>query len=146
MLNIVFLCHGNICRSPMAEYIMKNIVKDKKVNIISRALSDEEIGNNIYPNAIEVLNKHNIPAGEHRAKKVNIKELDEANYIIVMDNYNLTRLKYDRDKVYKLKYFINSDEDILDPWYTRDFDTCFEKIEMCCQAFYKYLLDKKEIS
>lgn len=145
MLNIVFLCHGNICRSPMAEYIMKHITKGKNINIISRALSNEEIGNSIYPNALEILYKNNIPVGEHSAKRVITEELDNADYIIVMDDLNLARLNYKSAKVYKLKYFINSNDDIADPWYTRDFNTCYKEIYNCCEKFYKFLLEKKEI-
>lgn len=146
MLNIIFLCHGNICRSPMAEYIMKDIVKNDNINIISRALLDEEIGNSIYPNSLEMLKKHNIPFGRHQAKRVTKDELDKADYIIVMDDLNLSRLNYKSDRVYKLKYFINSYDDILDPWYTRNFDTCYNEIHECCVEFYKYLLKNKEIN
>lgn len=70
MTNVLFLCHGNICRSPMAEYIMKDLTKNRNdVYVESKAVSSEEIGNSIYPKAAATLRKHNIPFGNHRARK-----------------------------------------------------------------------------
>lgn len=140
-MKILFVCHGNICRSPMAEYIMKDISKFDNFVIESRATSFEEIGNDIYYLAKDVLRRNNIPFSKHHAKRITREDYQNFDYIIVMDEYNLSNLlriigKDKNKKVYKLLSFINSSKDVDDPWYTRRFDECFEEIYNGCNALY----------
>ena len=127
--SILFVCHGNICRSPMAEYIFKYI-SNNKYKVESRATSFEEIGNDIYPNAKKVLDKHNIPYVRHRAKQITVDDYNNFDVIVCFDEYNiknLYRLIHDKSKVIKLL-----DYDIDDPWYTRDFDRTYNEIYQGC--------------
>lgn len=140
MTNILFLCHGNICRSPMAEYIMKYIARDRAdVYIESKAVSSEEIGNSIYPRAAGTLKKHNIPFGNHRARRITKEDYDKFDYIIVMEEYNLPRLfriigEDPLGKVYKLLDFTDTPGDIEDPWYSGNFERVYEQILKGCNC------------
>ena len=140
---ILFVCHGNICRSVMAEYIMKSLVDGFIIE--SRATSTEEIGNDIYPNIKYVLDNHNIKYDRHYAKQITKNDYNEFDYIIVMDDYNLYNLKriignIDTNKVYKLNNFIGSSKDVDDPWYTRKFEDCYEEIKKACIALKKIII------
>ena len=140
MTKILFICHGNICRSPMAEYIMKDLVKNREdIYVESKAVSTEEIGNPIYPPAVKTLNKHNIPFGNHRARQVKREDYNEFDYLVVMEEYNLPRLfrilgDDPENKVYKLLDFTNTPGDIEDPWYTGNYEKVFEQITMGCKG------------
>ena len=140
MIKIMFVCHGNICRSPMAEYIMKDLTKNRNdVYVESKAVSSEEIGNSIYPKAAATLRKHNIPFGNHRARKTEKKDYDKFDYIIVMEEYNLPRLfrilgDDPQKKVYKLLDFTAASGDIEDPWYSGNFEKVFEQITEGCKG------------
>lgn len=134
--SILFVCHGNICRSPMAEYIFKYI-SNNKYRVESRATSLEEIGNDIYPNAKKVLDKHNIPYTKHEAKQITIDDYNNFDVIVCFDDYNiknLERLIHDKSKVIKLL-----DYDIDDPWYTRDFDRTYNEIYQGCLKLLKQM-------
>ena len=144
MTKVLFLCHGNICRSPIAEYVMKHISRGRDdIYIESKAVSSEEIGNPIYPKAAATLKKYGIPFGEHRARQIVKQDYNNFDYIIVMEQYNLPRLfriiEEDKDnKVYRLLDFTNTTGDIEDPWYTGNFDKVYTQIEQGC----KCLLEK----
>lgn len=148
MIKILFVCHGNICRSPMAEFIMKDLVKDRNdFYIESKATSYEEIGNSIYPPAKRVLSKHNIKFEERSARRMEKSDYDKFDYIIIMDSNNernIMRIIDDdpQNKVHKLLYYTGSNKDISDPWYTGMFDECFLEIEKGCKALLNYI-DKK---
>lgn len=131
MKSVLFVCHGNICRSVMAEYIFK--AKYPNVKCASRAVSNEEIGNDIYPPAKRCLDKHNVPYGRHYAKRITQEDYDDYDLIYVMDESNMRiihRLLDDKD--HKIKMLC--DEEVQDPWYTGDFDAVFYQISSAIES------------
>ena len=145
MKKILFLCHGNICRSPMAEYICNDLAKNRNdIYIESKAVSSEEIGNSIYPKAAGILRKYGIPFGNHKARRIIKEDYDAFDYIVVMEEYNLPRLfriiGEDTDnKVSRLLDFTDTPGDIEDPWYSGRFDYVFEQIKKGCEALLKQI-------
>lgn len=138
MRSVLFVCHGNICRSAMAKYIFRYLTNNK-VLVDSRATSTEEIGNDIYPNAKKQLDIHNIPYDRHYAKQITQDDYDKYDLILCFDEeniYNLDRMFKDTSKVRKLS--INN---IEDPWYTRDFDKCFNEIYEACLSLKEEILN-----
>ena len=136
MKKVMFVCHGNICRSPMAKYIFKYITNGEFI-IESRATSTEEIGNDLYYLTKDILDKNKIPYDTHIAKQLTKDEYNEYDYIIVFDEYNKSNIKRligEDNKVRKL--LIN---DIDDPWYTRDFDKAYKDIYEGCSMLYEEL-------
>lgn len=145
MIKIMFVCHGNICRSPMAEFIMKDIVKrnhkEDKYLIDSTATSFEEIGNDIYPPTKIVLKNNNISFARREARRLKKSEYDLFDIILVMDRNNLNnieRITNDLTKVKMLGSFA-SIGDISDPWYSGKFEECFKEIKLSCEGLFKYL-------
>ena len=133
MTRICFICLGNICRSPMAEYILKQKLKDNNINDIiveSRAISYEEQGNPIYPEAKKVLLKNNIEVGNHKAKRIEKDDINKFDYFICMEDYHVSASKNilgNNISIFKL-----TDYDIEDPWYTRNFDKVYKEIDEGC--------------
>lgn len=153
MSKIIFVCHGNICRSPMAECIFSDIVKknhkEKDYYISSAAVSYEEEGNGIYPPAKRTLVCHNIPLINHRARRIEKDDYDNYDYIIAMDKSNLYYLKNilgedKKKKIHLLTEYSSKKEDISDPWYTGDFETAYCDIAQGCNGLYSYLESLKE--
>lgn len=151
MFNVAFVCLGNICRSPVAELVFKNIVEERGLSssfcISSFGTSNCEEGSNIYPPAKHTLIMHGI-AGNHIAKQISLQDVINNDYILVMDSNNLfdlLRLTGGEfgDKIFKLRSFTDDPRDVADPWYTRDFDKAFADIEEGCRAFLEYLLKEK---
>ena len=149
MIRIVFCCHGNICRSPMAEYIMKELVRreglEDEFEISSCAVSTEELGNGIYPPAKNELRARGIPFGEHYAVQLRSSDYDKYDLFIVMDGSNLRRardiLGGDREgKLHKLMEYAGSGRDVSDPWYSRRFDIAFDDIMQGCEGLLKELI------
>ena len=141
MIKILFLCHGNICRSPIAEFVFKNLMKDYKEGfyVDSKAVSRDEIGNGIYPPAQKKLREKNIPFDNHRSTQITLEDYNNFDYIIVMEEYNIPRLMRiigeDVDnKVYKILDFTDTPGDIEDPWYTGNFDETYDDILEGCRA------------
>ena len=152
MIKILFVCHGNICRSPMAEFIFKDIVSKKgmadKFFISSAATSSEEIwngiGNPVYPPAKEELQKHGIFCDGKRAIKLEKTDYEKYDFIIGMDSYNIKNMikifgDDSKNKIYKLLQFANNNRDVDDPWYTRDFEKCYNDILFGCNSLYNFL-------
>lgn len=148
MIRILFVCHGNICRSPMAEFIMKHIVKEENLSssfeISSCATSTEEIGNNIYPPAKKVLDKHKIPYESRQARRITQKDFEYYDYIIVMDENNIRYLSYsfddkDIEKAKMLLSFTKDNRDVADPWYTGGFEIAYNDIYKGCKALLEYI-------
>ena len=151
MTKILFICHGNICRSPMAEFVMKDIVKKQGIEneflISSAATSTEEIGNPVYPPAKRILNKLNIDCSNKRAVRVTPDDYEKYDYLICMDKNNLYNLKYligddTENKVYRLLDFTNNPHDVADPWYTGDFEITLNDVVQGCNALLKYITKK----
>ena len=150
MKQIIFVCHGNICRSPAAEWIMKHLLLKYKLEedffVISRATSLEEIGNDIYPPMKRALYNKEIPFFEHHAKRITLEELEKADYVFYMDELNkryMGRLFGPLpDKCQIITKYSDYPECIDDPWYTGDFDNVVEQIENCCDDIIQKVLLK----
>jgi protein-tyrosine phosphatase len=135
---ILFICHGNICRSPMAEFIFKDLLRSRGLEdrfyIESAAVSTEEIGNSIYPPAKRCLNAHGIPFDKNKtARQITRADYDRFDLIIYMDRMNLRWLRYiipddPQNKFKLLMSYTGRDRDVADPWYTGDFETTFKDI------------------
>ena len=142
MTKILFVCHGNICRSPMAEFVMKDLVakagRGAEFRIASAAVSREEIGNPVYPPARRELQKHGISCAGHAAHQITRSELDSFDYIYYMDRSNAGYLRRlfgsDADKCRPLLR-----HDVADPWYTGDFTQTWEDILEGCTAILEEL-------
>ena len=148
MIKVIFLCHGNICRSTLAQSVFTHFVKkmgtEDQFYIDSRATSREEIGNPPHRGTVKKLQEVGIPVVPHRAVQITLADYDQFDYIIGMDDANIRNLhrilKGDPEKkVYKFLNFAGSNRDIADPWYTGDFDQTYEDVCKGCQAFYEYL-------
>lgn len=153
MIKIMFVCHGNICRSPMAEFILKNMVSQKGLQenfaICSSATSTEEIwngvGNPVYPPARAVLESHGIDPAGKRAVQLNKSDYEKYDLFIGMDNANVRNMRRifggdSKGKIHKLMEYTHSTADVSDPWYTRDFDRCYNDIYKGCKALLKSLI------
>ena len=144
MKKIIFVCHGNICRSPMAEFIFKDLIRqnglENQFYVESAAVSTEEIGNSIYPPAKRCLNAHGIPFDKEKtARQITRADYDRFDLIICMDRMNLRWLKYiipnDPDnKVRLMMSYAGQDRDVADPWYTGDFETTYRDINLATDA------------
>ena len=147
MIKILFVCHGNICRSPMAEFLMKELVHESgcedEFYIESAATSREEIGNGVYPPVKRILDARGIDYSQKRARQMIIADYQKFDYIICMDSYNLRnmeRIVADRDRKYKkLLDFTATPHDVADPWYTGDFDTTEKEIEAGCKGLFEFI-------
>ena len=148
MIRICFICHGNICRSPMAEFIMKHKVKElnleNKFYITSKATSSEELGNDIHPGTQKKLIENNIPYTRHYATRVEETDYDDYDYFICMDDKNIRNLSYIFDEPKNKGYKLLS-KDIADPWYTGDFETTYKDVLEGCEGFLKFLQSEKYI-
>ncbi len=152
MYNILFVCYGNICRSPMAEMIFKDLIfknnKRYKFSCASRATSVEELGNDIYPQAKNKLLEMGIEVERHSSTQMKKSDYDKYDYIIVMEDRNkrdvLRIIDDDKDnKIHLLMEFTDNLKNIDDPWYTGDFDTAYDEIFDGCYGLYQYLLNKE---
>lgn len=147
---ILFVCHGNICRSPMAEFIFKDIIRsqglEEQFYVESAAVSTEEIGNSIYPPAKRCLNAHGIPFDRNKtARQITRADYDRFDLIICMDRMNLRWLKYiipndPQNKVHLMMSYAGIDRDVADPWYTGDFETTYRDITTACESLLHKLL------
>ena len=149
MIKILFVCHGNICRSPMAQFVMEYLVEKRGkrglFHIDSKATSTEEIGNGPYPPAKRKMQEEGIPMHSHRASQITRSDYDKFDLIIGMDNANIRNMLIafggdPEHKIHKLREFTGSQEDIADPWYTGNFDLTYDQVLAGCTA----LLDKLE--
>ena len=154
MKSVLFICHGNICRSPMAEFIMKDMVRKagfEDGRIDSAAVSYEEEGNDIYPPAKRTLNVHGIPFGRHSAHRVTDADASEYDVIVVMDSSNrrlLSRIisPMNMSKVHLMMEYAGRSSDVSDPWYTGDFEKTYRDITEGCTGLLKSLTQPEPTS
>lgn len=148
MIKIMFVCHGNICRSAMSEFIMKDMIANRgledKIQVASSATSREEIGNDMYPPAKRKLDKEHIPYTRHHARQITKSDYAEYDLILCMEQYNIRNLKRiipaDPDnKIHLLLDYSDNPRDISDPWYSGDFDKTFDDIIEGCEGLLEYL-------
>ena len=143
MIRICFVCLGNICRSPMAEEMMKSFLKDKVEDIhyyiTSRGTSSEEEGNDLYPSAKRILDLHGIKYDKHAAKRIVKEDYDKFDFFVCMEKSNMDSLF----KIFQIedssKIILLLNRDISDPWYTRDFETTYQDIYEGINSLYEKL-------
>lgn len=151
-IKILFICHGNICRSPMAQYVMQDLVNkaglSKHFIIDSAATSTEEIGNGVHYGTRQKLREVGVPCGDHRAVQITKKDYNIYDYLIVMDSNNLRNLKRiipndpDAKVSMLLDYANRQGQSIADPWYTGNFDATYRDVLEGCQGLLEYLRDR----
>ena len=143
-IKVLMVCHGNICRSTMAESVMTYLVKqrhmDNQFYINSAATSREEIGNTPHHGTVRKLKEVGIPVVPHRATQMTAQDYEEYDYLIGMDTANIRNMNRiaggdPEGKIYKLLTFAGSGRDVADPWYTGDFDTTYNDVLEGCTAF-----------
>ncbi len=146
IIRILFVCHGNICRSPMAEYIFADLVKKEGLaehfEIGSAATSSEETGNDIYPPAKRILRDNGIPFGIHRARRIEQRDFAYWDCIIGMDDenlYDLRRYSHGSPKISLLLDYTDHPGNVSDPWYTRDFRRTYDDITEGCRGLLEHL-------
>ena len=154
MIRVLFVCHGNICRSTMAESVMTHLVKEKNLleyfYINSAATSREEIGNSPHYGTVGKLRQEGIPVVPHHAVQMTKADYDMYDYLIGMDTANIRNMNRiaggDPDgKIYKLLTFAGSGRDVADPWYTGDFDATYRDVICGCEAFLDKLISSGDI-
>ena len=148
MIKILFVCHGNICRSPMAEFVMKELVRragrEHEFLIESAATSREEIGNDIHYGTRTKLREMGIPFSRRAARQITNADYDDFDYLVAMDDENEYYMNRwwapDTDhKIVRLLSFAGKSRDIADPWYTGNFDQTYDDILEGCTAFLEKL-------
>ena len=153
MTKILFVCHGNICRSPMAEYVMKDLVRqsgrEDEFVIASAATSREELGNPVYPPVRRKLAEHGIRCDGHAARQMTRKDYEEFGYLIGMDRMNLSNMARicggdPEGKCSLLLAHAGQSGDVADPWYTGDFEATWQDVNIGCRALLKELTEKKQ--
>lgn len=152
MINILFICHGNICRSPMAEFVMKDLVQKSglaaQFHIESAATSTEEIGNPVYPPARRKLAEHGISCSGHAARQLRRQDYDNWDLLIGMDQANLRNMARicGGDPAGKLSLLLDYTDrpgDVADPWYTGDFEATWRDVLAGCQGLLAQLQRRK---
>ena len=148
MVKILFVCHGNICRSPMAEFLLKSMVEEKGISnqfyIASAATSTEEIGNPVHYGTRKKLSEYGISCKGKYAVQMTRADYDRYDYLLGMDQWNIRNMqriagKDEQGKIRRLLDFTDHPRDIADPWYTGNFDITYEDIREGCEALLRYL-------
>jgi len=151
MIKVLFVCHGNICRSTMAESVMTYLVEKEgladKFYINSAATSREEIGNGVHHGTVAKLKKEGIPVIPHRAVQMTLNDYEEYDYLIGMDTENIRNMQRisggDPDeKIYKLLTFAGNGLDVADPWYTGDFEATYRDVLAGCKGLLECLKEE----
>lgn len=148
-ISVIFVCHGNICRSPMAEMIFRQLTREAGLSdrfvISSAAVSYEEIGNSIYPPAAQKLKEKGIAISAHSAHRITSQEASQCDFLLIMDSSNERLLKriIPSDQYHKIHYLMEYTDrgqvDVSDPWYSGDFETAYQDIYLGCKALIEVL-------
>lgn len=150
MIKVLFVCHGNICRSPMAEFLMKDMVGKRGLSdrfyIESAATSTEEIGNPVHHGTVGILSRLGISCSKKRARLMSRVDYDRFDFLIGMDHYNIRNMNRicggdPEGKISLLLSFAGEDRDVADPWYTGDFNKTYDDIKRGLEAFLKKIAD-----
>lgn len=154
MIKVLMICHGNICRSPMAQFVLQDMVNkrglENQFEIFSAATSREEIGNGVHHGTRRKLAEEGVPCGEHRAVQVTTKDYEYYDYLLIMDENNRRNLMRiigsdPNKKVYGLLDFSKHPRDIADPWYTGNFDITYDDVVEGCESFIQWLKETDKI-
>lgn len=154
MIKVLFICHGNICRSPMAEFVMRDMIRKQNlqdnIKVASAATSREEIGNPVHYGTKSKMEQMGIPMAPHRAIQITKRDYKEYDYIIGMEQWNIRNIgricgKDTDHKVYKLLDFSKEPRDISDPWYTGDFDLTYKDVKEGCEGLLEFLIKEHHL-
>ena len=149
MVRVMFICYGNICRSPMAEFVFRDMVEKKGLAssffIASSATSTEEIGNPVHPGTRKKLRDYGIDTSGKYAVQLRYSDYQNYNYLIVMDEYNMINITRiipsdPQQKIHKLLDFTQRGGDIADPWYTGNFDVTYDDVYEGCTCLLEHIL------
>lgn len=150
-IRVLFVCHGNICRSTMAEFVMKDLAEKQGMSddfyIDSAATSMDDIGNGVHHGTVNKLREVGVPVGEHRARQITKGDYEKYDYIIGMDSQNLRNMRRmlpedTEKKICLLLDFTDKPRDIADPWFTGNFDVTYDDVIAGCTALLEHI--KKE--
>ena len=151
MHRILFVCHGNICRSPMAEFVMKELVEraglSGQFHIESAATSAEELGREVYPPARRKLAEHGISCKGKTARQMTRRDYAEYDLLIGMDEWNIHNMERiaggdPEGKIHMLMSFTDRPDDVADPWYTGDFERTWQDVLAGCKALLAYIINR----
>ena len=151
MIKILFICHGNICRSPMAEFVMKDMIAkaglEHMFHVESAATSTDEIGNPVYPPARRKLAEHGIACSGHAARQLKKRDYDDFDMLIGMDEANIRNMRRicgAEDKISMLLDYTDMPGSVADPWFTGDFETTWRDVERGCKGLLDSILSAKQ--
>ena len=152
MIRVLFVCHGNICRSTMAQFVFQDMVNKSGLSdqfyIDSAATSREEIGNPPHYGTVRKLQEAGVPVLHHRAVQMTKKDYEKYDFLLGMDDWNIRNMnrivgKDSQHKIHMLLDFSSRPRSIADPWYTGNFDVTYEDIKEGCESFLAYLKKEK---
>ena len=151
MIKIMFVCHGNICRSPMAEFLLRDMLKkrglDGKITVASSATSTEEIGNDIHYGTRRILDKYSIPYTRREAVQLTRSDYGKYDFFVGMDSANIRNMHRifgsdPEEKIIRLLDLTDAKRDVADPWYTGNFEATYRDVTEGCDALINYVINK----